>query len=180
MPTHSRWIAALALLMALMPATSALASEADTTYNPPYEAGPEDGGTGSYRSVSPEDGTVTVARVYPAYNPLRCAPGGAHAKLTVEHTVTAPMTGVTAEFTDAIVDPYTFVTLAVRDQDGEWLASTRLRGPLAGDGEPLETHMFAGSPEIGETVQIQFGLEQTSGCPQANFGTATFTEITVS
>ncbi|MPY99262.1 MAG: hypothetical protein GEU97_14920 [Actinophytocola sp.] len=176
----SRWLVGLVLVMALLPAHSVQATEQETTYGPPYEAGPEDGGTGSYRSANPEDGRVVVARIYPVYNPIQCAPGGAHAKLVVEHTVTSTMSTVVAEFTDAVLDPYTFVTLAIRDQDGEWLASNRVRGPLQGEGEPLEAALFGNSPEPGETVEVHFGLEQASGCPQANFGAATFTRITVS
>lgn len=178
MRRYRRWLTGLVVVMALLPAT-AKAAEEETTYHPPYAVGPDDGGTGSYRSADPEDGRVVVARIYPVYNPIQCGPGGAHAKLVVEHTITSAVSAVTAEFTDAIVDPYTFVTLAVRDTEGEWLASTRVRGPITGDGEPLTAELFGASPEPGETVEVHFGLEQASGCPQANFGTATFPQITV-
>lgn len=183
MRRHRRWLTGLVVMMALLPAitqATAQAAEDETTYQPPYAVGPDDGGTGSYRSADPEGGRVIVARINPVYNPIQCAPGGAHAKLVVEHTVTSAMSTVTAEFTDAVVDPYTFVTLAVRDIGGEWLASTRVRGPITGDGEPLTAELFGASPEPGETVEVHFGLEQASGCPQANFGTATFPRITVS
>jgi hypothetical protein len=172
-------IALLALVLCMASLPGAGAQESTTTYGPPFEEGPSGGDSWAMSSADTEDGTVTVGRAYPIFNPIQCAPGGAMAKLQVTHEVTTPISGVTVTFSDAAVDPYTFVTLAVRTPGGRWLASTRQRGPLIGDGE-VQAPLFRDSPEEGETVLVQFGLEMASACPQVGGGTGVFNTLTVS
>lgn len=177
--SYGRRTAVLAAVLSLLLTSGAVAAEPLATYEPPFTAGPSGGDSFSYRNANAEDGRIIVGRAYPVYNPIQCGPGGGWARLQVTHTVTEPISGVSATFTDALVDPYTFVTVAVRDADGDWLASARQRGPIT-DGGTISAALSAKSPKAGEVVTIQFGLDMASACPHVNGGTARFTTITVS
>src|SRR5687768_1834424 len=102
-----------------MISSGAVAADTSKTYQPPFAAGPQGGDSFSYRSANTADGRVLVGRAYPVFNPIQCGPGGAFARLQVDHTITSPITKVSATFTDAVVDPYTFVSLALRDSKGK-------------------------------------------------------------
>jgi hypothetical protein len=172
-------IAAVAAVLSLMLTSGAVAADTSATYTPPFAAGPQGGDSFSHRSANTEDGRVLVGRAYPVFNPIQCGPGGAFARLQVNHTITAPITKVSATFTEALVDPYTFVSVALRDAKGNWLASTRTRGPIT-EGDTITANLFKASPQAGQVVTVQFGLDMASACPHVNGGTARFTTITVS
>ena len=172
-------IAVVAAVLSLMLTSGAVAAGTETTYQPPYAAGPQGGDSFSQRSANTADGRVFVARAYPIFNPIQCGPGGAFARLQVDHTITSAITKVSATFSEAAVDPYTFVSLAIRDSKGNWLASTRTRGPIV-DGGTITANLFKPSPKAGQVVTVQFGLDMASACPHVNGGTAKFTSITVS
>jgi hypothetical protein len=172
-------VAALALALAGVPA----GADNGATYGPPFDEGPVGGGQGSFTQAD-DDGRIVLARIYPAPGPLNCPPGGAYAKYQVNHTLTGPISTVSAEFTEALVDPFVFAVLSARTADGEWLGSTQQRGPTVLDGTlelELPQEAFAADGlTTGDVLTIQFGLEMASACPHANFGTARFTQITVS
>ena len=165
-----------ALVAALLPAGGAAAAGKAKTYGAPYEAGPAGGDRWSMQHAG-TDGRVIVGRMYPIFNPISCAPGGSMAKLQVTHKVTRGMKSVTADFSDAALDQYSFVTVAVKDAKGRWLASARQRGPLVGSGA-VKAAMF-GKVTRGQKVTIQFGLEAASACPNASGAMARFTQVTV-
>jgi hypothetical protein len=173
-------VAALALGLVGVPA----GAENGATYSPPFEDGPAGGGTGSY-SDRGDDGRIVIGRVYPVPGPIQCPGGGAFAKYEVGHTLTGPISTVTATFTEAAVDQFVFVKLSVRDEEGEWLDTVELRGPLLLEGDitlELDDALFAGEDgyEPGDVLTVQFGLQMASACPHVNGGTVRFTEITVS
>jgi hypothetical protein len=167
----------VALIGALLPVGGAGAAAKDKTYGAPYSEGPTGGDQWSMQQANAEDGRIFVGRLYPIFNPISCAPGGSMAKLEVVHKVTGKTRSVVADFTDAGLDQYSFVTLAVKSAKGKWLASTRQRGPLVGDGSV--TAKLFGKVRKGQKVTIQFGLEAASACPNASGATARFTQITV-
>ena len=167
----------VALVVALVPAGGAGAAGKGKTYAAPYKAGPTAGDQWSMQNADPDSGRIIVGRAYPIFNPISCAPGGSMAKLQVAHKVTGAVKKVTASFANAGLDQYSFATLAVKDAKGNWLASTRQRGPLAGSGE-LTAKLFEKVTK-GETLTVQFGLEAASACPNASGAMAQFTEIAV-
>lgn len=166
-----------ALVGALLPIGGAGAAGKGKTYGAPYEEGPTGGDRWSMQRANADDGRIVVGRVYPIFNPISCAPGGSMAKLQVIHKVGKRMKSVTADFTDAGLDQYSFVTVAVKDRKGKWLASTRQRGPIVGGGS-ITAKMF-GKVKRGQKVTIQFGLESASACPNATGAMAKFTQVTV-
>lgn len=170
-------VAMLATAFLLLPAAGA-ADEGGATYTAPYEPGPQGGDQWNLVHVDEDEGRVLVGRAYPIYNPISCASGGGFVKLQVAHVVDGPLTEVSATFADAAVDAYTFVTLAVRTADGDWIAGSKERGPLLLDGE-LTAEVFGEIPQDDEHVIVQFGLEIASACPHANGGTVRFESITV-
>lgn len=166
-----------ALVGALLPIGGAGAAGKGKTYGAPYQEGPTGGDRWSMQQANAEDGRIIVGRVYPIFNPISCAPGGSMAKLQVVHKVTSRVRAVTADFTDAGLDQYSFITVAVKDAKGKWLASTRLRGPLVGGGS-VTAKMF-GKVRKGQKLTVQFGLEAASACPNATGAMAKFTQVTV-
>ena len=172
-----RILVVAALVGALLPMGGAGAAGKGSTYEAPYKEGPTGGDQWSMQQANAEDGRIIVGRMYPIFNPISCAPGGSMAKLQVIHKAGKKVRAVTADFTDAALDQYSFVTLAVKDSKGNWLASTRQRGPIAGGGD-LTAKMF-GKVRKGEKLTVQFGLEAASACPNATGAMARFTQVTV-
>jgi hypothetical protein len=166
-----------ALVVSLVPALGAGAAGKAKTYAAPYKAGPTAGDQWSMQNANAEDGRVIVGRAYPIFNPISCDPGGSMAKLQVVHKATGAVKKVTADFTEAGLDQYSFVTLAVKDAKGNWVASTRQRGPLAGDGSL--TARFFEDVGKGDKITVFFGLEAASACPNVSGAMARFTQITV-
>jgi hypothetical protein len=180
---HRSLLAALVAVLTLGVSGTAVSAGNGATYTPPYADGPAGGGPGSFMQRH-ADGRMVVGRVYPVPGVINCAGGGTFAKFEVPHTLTGPVSSVTATFTDAAVDQFVFAVLSVRDEDGDWLDTTQRRGPFLLDGEltvELDEHLF-GEDGLGpsDVLTIQFGLEMASACPHANGGTVRFVHIEVS
>jgi hypothetical protein len=172
--------AALALLVVLACALPATAQDPEpTTYVPPFAEGPTAGDDFNLSYADGTEGRLLLGRAYPVFNPISCAPGGGAATFEITHPVSGAFDRITAAFTEAAVDSYVFVTLSARTADGQWLASTRQRGPLVMSGE-LTAPLLRELPEDTEAIVIRFGLEVASACPHVNGGTVRFTSVTVS
>lgn len=176
-PRIIRIVLLTVLVVALVPGGGAGAAAKNKTYGAPYKEGPTAGDQWSMQRANAEDGRIFVGRLYPIFNPISCAPGGSMAKLQVKHKVTKKMKSVSVDFTEAALDHYSFVTVAVKGAKGRWLASYRLRGPILGEGT-VEAPVF-GKVKRGKRVTIQFGLESASACPNASGAMARFTQVTV-
>lgn len=131
------------------------------------------------RSADPE-GTVTIGRVYPVPALIGCGTGAPFANLRVEHVATGPVTEIAVDYTDAAVEPYTFLSVGVHSER-EWFASSKQRGLITGSGTatvpiswPEEDDAFP------RTVVVDIGLEASGACPSVSGGTAHFTEVRVS
>jgi plastocyanin len=154
-----------------------------TTYTAPYAEGPTSGDTWTRGATDPAAGRITLGRVYPVPGVISCAGGNAQRKFEITHTLTRPFREISLTFDEAVIDSYAFMTLAAKDADGEWLASTRDRGPTVLDGT-LTAPVFDNLPEdlvpdVGDTITIQFGIELASSCANGQVGSAVFTEVTV-
>jgi hypothetical protein len=91
--------------------------------------------------------------------------------------VTGPVRKVTAAYTQALVDPYVYVTVGVRDATRRWIGSKKVSG-LTGSGSvvvPIRWDRTVRGP-----LQVVFGLELSTACPHADAGTINFTSVTVS
>lgn len=165
--------AALAALALLVPA----AGHAATTYGPPYALGPQGGDpppTNHY-FVDPATGEMTILRTQVAgvSGNLGCGGRGPFAYFKVAHEA-AGVTQVAAAFTDALIDPYTFVSVAVR-QGSSFLNSNAARGPIVGAGTlTVELPSPSTAP-----IEVWFGIEVSSACPNVDGGTATFSSLTI-
>jgi hypothetical protein len=170
-------IAATAALAAVVPAQAAPAS--GTTYQAPFKVGTTGGDSFSYHSAS-SDGTVTVGRVYPVPGVINCTKGGPWAMLYVDHKATRPVHKVVVSYTSAAVDNFTFALVSLRDpQRNRFYGTTSLRGFIAGSGTITLTP-DQGQGGFPRTLRIQFGLQQSSACPNADAGTIQFTKVQVS
>jgi hypothetical protein len=164
--------ALLALGLLAVPSGAAPAK----TYAPPFALGPSGGDAEGYASADPQ-GRVTVMRIYPAPGPISCPGAGHYATLKVVHKLTGRVRKVTASYTQALVDPYVYVTVGVRDATRRWIGSTKASG-LTGDGNivvPIRWDSTVRGP-----LQVIFGLELSTACPHADAGTINFRSVTVS
>jgi hypothetical protein len=175
-----RLLAALGCAVAVVEAAPADAAPAKS-YAAPFKLGPSGGDEFSYHSAS-SDGTVTVARVYPIPGVINCTKGAPFAKLLVQFRATHAVHKVVATFDSAAVDPFTFVQLGLRDttkSSHHWYGLKTVRGAVTGSGTvTLKPYMPEGP--FPKVLVVEFGLQQSSACPNADEGTIHFSKIDVS
>jgi hypothetical protein len=146
------------------------------SYQAPFAAGPNGGDSFSYHSAG-KDGTVTVGRVYPIPGAINCSKGGPYAKLLVQHHPTGQVRKVVVSYDSAAVDNFTFVMVGLR-AGHDWLGTTTERGFVTGSGEvTLKPDRLKGP--LPRTLTVEFGLQQSSACPNADAGTIRFTKVQV-
>lgn len=167
-------VAAVAVAaLAAAPTADATSTKTYTSFKP----GPQGGDQWSYHSAS-TDGNVAVMRAYPIVGVIGCGAGAPYAKLVVRHRAARQLRTVTATFTNAAVDPYTFVSVGVHDGKGRWYGVRKVRGPLGGDG----TATLKVDRQVGRFPQdlvIEIGLEMSGACPSADGGMLQFTQVRV-
>jgi hypothetical protein len=169
--------AAAVTLACVVPAQAA--PTGGKSYQAPFKVGTDGGDSFSYHSASP-DGTVTVGRVYPIPGAINCTKGGPWASLYVDHKATGPVHKVVVSYTNAAVDNFTFALLSLRDpKKNRFYGTTSLRGVITGSGT-ITLKPDAGQGPFPRTLRIQFGLQQSSACPNADAGTIQFTKVRVS
>jgi len=143
------------------------------TYAAPFKIGPSGGDSFSYHSAD-GSGTVTVGRVYPIPGVINCTKGAPYAKLLVP--VQGPVKKIVISYDTAAVDDFTFVMVGLHDAAGDWFGTTQLRGFVTGSGEATL------KPDGGQPkgpLTIEFGLQQSSACPNADAGTIHFSKVQV-
>lgn len=155
------------------------ATEADTTaYEPPYAAGPT-GGDQYNLARADEDGRLVLGRLYPIPSSIGCRARGGFVNFEIRHHADAPVAAVTVDHVEAAVDPYTFVSINVLDDDGRFLASQKSHGPIVGTGTfEVDVHWRDDDTRVRD-IRIQVGLELTSACPSADGGTLRIPAVTV-
>ena len=165
-------------LAAVVPA-SAAPKAAGKSYQAPFKVGTTGGDSFSYHSAS-SDGTVTVGRVYPIPGAINCTKGGPWAMLYVDHKATAPVHKVVVSYSNAAIDNFTFALVSLRDpKHDEWFGTKEVRGFVEGSGT-ITLKPDGGQGSFPRTLRIQFGLQQSSACPNADAGTIQFTKVQVS
>jgi hypothetical protein len=150
-------------------------------YKAPFKIGPSGGDSFSYHSAT-SDGTITVARVYPIPGAINCTKGAPYAKLLVVFRSTHAVHKVVASYDSAAIDPFTFIQLGLRDaakSNHHWYGLTTVRGAVTGSGTvTLKPYMPEGP--FPKQLVVEFGLQQSSACPNADEGTIHFSKIEVS
>jgi hypothetical protein len=172
--TGRRLLAAALVAVGLLAVPSGAAPA--KTYAPPFALGPSGGDSDGFASADPQ-GRVTVMRTYPAPGPISCPGEGHYATLKVVHKLTGPVRKVTAAYTQALVDPYVYATVGVRDATGRWIGTKKVAG-VTDSGSiavPIRWDTTVRGP-----LQVIFGLELSTACPHADAGTINFTSVTVS
>lgn len=173
-----RRLAALAAALAAA-GSLALAPAHPGSAGPPYETGPQGGDVWNEIHRDPDTGRIAIVRASPIPGVVGCAAVGGYSTFVVRHDATGDETGVEVAYTEALLDPFAWLTVLVVDADGGWYGSTQVRGPLAGDGT-YGADFPDGPPPAGTEIQIQFGIQIASACLNADGGTARFTGVTVS
>lgn len=180
MRTMTRLAAVLVVALATMAASSSDEPQERASYAPPYEQG-SSGGDQWNLLHSDDDGRIVVARAYPVASVIRCGAFAGWESFEIVHEATEEFGNIHLDLADVAVDPYTFISVNVQDEAGEFIGSTKVRGPLvepsAGLDVPVEWNGEDGFEP--QTVRLQFGLELTSACPSADAGTVTFSSVTL-
>jgi hypothetical protein len=178
---RSRIVPAVAMgviALVLAQAAPGLAGARAQTHEPPYKAGAQGGDSANFIYSDPSTGRVGILRLYPGYNPFTCTDSkGGFVTLRLTHQVTGPIRSVEVRYEDAAVDPYAFLTAAVRQGD-RYLGSLTVRGPVSGSGK-LMVPLSLGKAMRGSPITVDFGAEVSSGCPNADGVMARYTEVVV-
>jgi len=177
-----RLLAAVGCAVALVAAMPADAAPAKArSFGAPFKIGPSGGDSFSYHSAT-SDGTITVARVYPIPGAINCTKGAPYAKLLVQFRATHAVRKVVATYDSAAIDPFTFIQVGLRDaakSNHHWYGLKTVRGAVTGSGTvTLKPYMPEGP--FPKVLVVEFGLEQSSACPNVDEGTIRFSKIEVS
>src|SRR2546423_13331027 len=126
------------------------------TYSPPFKRGAQGGDSFNLVSSDPSSGRVMVARGYPFFNPFSCGGSrGGWVTLRVPVRARAPISSVQVDFTDALVDSYSFITASVR-RGGRYLGSKEREGPIGGSGR-IGVRLDQGTAAEGSRGKGDFG-----------------------
>jgi len=167
-----------ATIAGVVPA-SAAPTAGGKTYSAPFKVGSSGGDSFSYHSAS-EDGTVTVGRVYPIPGAINCTKGGPFAMLYVDYKASKPVHKIVVNYDSAAVDNFTFAVVSLRDMKHEVYYGTKeVRGVITGAGK-ITLKPDAKQGQFPRTLRVQFGLQQSSACPNADAGSLQFTKVQVS
>jgi hypothetical protein len=147
------------------------------TYKPPYHKGSQGGDFANLVYSDPSSGWVGVVRAYPVFNPFGCPSNGGFVTLRVLHRVTAPVPSVEVDYSNAMIDQYSFLTVGVKEED-RYLGSKEVRGPIEGSGRVL-VPLVLGKATRGSTLRIDFGVEVSSACPNVDAAMAQFDRVVV-
>lgn len=162
----------MAALAALVVPTGAHAS---VSYSAPFLAGPQGGDQYNTVMADPATGDMTVLRVNPAglSGGLGCGGQGGYANFIVNHDAAEPVTKVSVAYSDALVDPYSWIVVNVRQGD-LYLYSEVRQGIQLQEGTLTVT-----LPEAATgSLTVWFGLQVASACPNVDGATATFDSVT--
>jgi hypothetical protein len=172
-----RGVVALVTATTVAAVVPASAAPAGKSFQAPFKVGASGGDTWSVHSAS-SSGGVTVGRVYPIPGAINCTKGGPFAMLYVPFKATGPVRKVVVSYDSAAVDNFTFVLVSLRDDADHWYGTKSLRGLVSGSGTvTLKPDMPQG--HFPRSLRVQFGLQQSSACPNADAGTLTFTKVKV-
>lgn len=146
------------------------------TYTAPFTVGPTGGDAWSIHQAN-SSGTVTVARVYPIPGVINCVKGGPYARLLVTVRARHPVRRIVASYDSAAFDPFTFLTVGLHDGK-RWYGSASVRGFVAGTGTVTLVPDRQRGP-FPRRLTVEFGLQQSSACPNADEGTVHFSRLVV-
>lgn len=154
------------LLLAVLALAAPALSRADGgTYTAPYAMGPQGGDQFNRIEADPATGEMSILRYSvnaPFSGGLGCGGQGGFVFFAVSHDATDPVTSVTVSYTDALVGPYAFVNVGVRQGDG-FLDGEVQRGIITEAGSVT---VDLPQPAIG-ALTVWFGLQVSSACPPA-------------
>jgi hypothetical protein len=169
-----------ALALLLVPATAVAAGPRNETHKPPYQKGVQGGDDSNFIYADPSSGQEMVVRAYPGYNPFTCGSSrGGYVSLRLPVKVKAPISSVEVDYDNALVDPYSFMTVTIKDvKANRYLGSKDVHGPIGGGGQ-VKVPLDLGKARLGSTLIVEFGLEVPSACPNVEIAEAQFTQVVI-
>jgi hypothetical protein len=138
-----------------------------TVHEPPYRPGPTGGDSHTYAKANRKAGSVTVLEHNSRQAAfVHCIGNGPMANLEVAHEVTEPVSSVQIHYAHAILTDSVVMNATVRGSSTGWLGHGSSLGPKThpSDQAGILTIALNRTPERGETLTIQFGLQTHAGC----------------
>ncbi|MCA1844293.1 MAG: hypothetical protein LC792_14115 [Actinobacteria bacterium] len=185
-------LAVLAAATLVVVAASVAPASAAASYGPgQYKLGPHNADPSAYAEADPATGKVTIFQ-HNTRQPaaVNCVGDGPRATLLAIHEVTDQVSSVQVDYTDAMLsDNEIIIHMLVKGDKSGALGAKSDFGPKHGESGSL-TLPLKTSPQKGETLTIQVGLQTGAGClPHpligldgsrfVNGGYATFTAVKV-
>ena len=185
-------LAVLAAATLAVVAASVAPAGAASSYGPGnYKMGPKNADPSAFAEADPATGKVTIfqhnTRQAAAVN---CVGDGPRATLLALHTVTDEVSSIQVDYSNAMLsDNEIIIHMLVKGDKSGALGAKSDFGPKHGESGSL-TLPLRKSPQQGETLTIQVGLQTGAGClPHpligldgsrlVNGGQATFTAVKV-
>jgi len=158
-----RVLTVLAATAALLPL--AAPAGAATDYTPgQYTAGPKGGDASTYTEADPASGKVVIfQRNTRQAAAVHCIGDGPRATLVAAHPVTGPASSVVVNYADAFMTAHPVIDVLVTGSKSDWLGHGNAFGPKTNESGAV-TIPLSKTPEVGETLTIQFGLQLHAGC----------------
>jgi hypothetical protein len=160
-------LAVLAAATFAVAAVGVAPAGAASSYGPgQYKQGPKNGDPSVITAeADPATGKVTIlqrnTRQAAAVN---CVGDGPRATLLALHPVTDAVTSVTVDYAEALLsDNEIIIHVAVTGDKSGALGARSDFGPMTGDSGSVNVPLRS-SPQPGETLTIQFGLQTGAGC----------------
>lgn len=179
----ARWLLIPLLAAAIIggllegPATGAAKGKREVTRKkPPYKMGPTGGDEYNDIQADPENGTITILRLYPEPGPLGCPDShAAWANFKVVHRLKQRrIRHVAVKYEDLEADGYVFLTVTVK-QRGKSIGYRSLQGPAVGQAGILRAKLNKW-PRKGE-LTVLFGLQVSSNCPQGEASSVSLPQV---
>lgn len=159
-------LAVLAAATLSVVAASVAPAAAASSYGPGnYKVGPRNADPSAYAEADPSTGKVTIfqrnTRQAAAVN---CVGDGPRATLLAVHSVTDQVSSVQVAYSEAFLsDNEIVMDVAVAGDKSGPLGHKSEFGPKMNEGGTIDVPLWA-SPQPGETVTVQFGLQTGAGC----------------
>ena len=171
-------LAVVVLVASLL--TPQVADAKGNAYKPPYKQGPQGGDDYNHVESDPESGRITIVRANPEPGPLGCPDSHAGwANFKVKHRVRhrrRPVKAVAVHYAEAEMDHYSWMVVRVTKRK-KAIGFKSYQGPTAGESGKIVAKLKRRVKK--GWIGIEFGLQVSGACGQAEAASASFPRVKV-
>ena len=149
-------------------------------YAPPYKQGPQGGDDFNHVESDPESGRITIIRAHPEPGPIGCPDSHAGwSTFRIKHRVRhrrRPVKAVAVHYSETEMDHYSWIMATVKKRRKS-IGYKAYQGPAAAESGKLVVKLKR-RVKRGRIV-IDFGLQTSGACGQAEAASAMFPRVKV-